>query len=99
VLCELYAKLLGMVVQEWALLTAGYQMLKHSARRAARRVRQRALKLLEGLKCIEELGRVLARLAKSLHRHCRIGRRKVTPSTLDRLIACDPEFDHAKKAA
>ena len=37
VVCELYAKLLAMVVQHWALLAAGYQMLKHSAQRAARR--------------------------------------------------------------
>ena len=40
--CELYAKLLGMVVQQWALLAAGYRMLRHSARRASRRVRPRA---------------------------------------------------------
>ena len=48
VLCELYAKLLGMVVQQWLLLAAGYQMLKHSAHRAARRVRKRARALAGG---------------------------------------------------
>jgi hypothetical protein len=99
VLCELYAKLLGMVVQQWALLAAGYQMLKHSARRASRRVRRQAFALLKGVKRIEALARAVARLAKVLHRRCRVARRKAVPSTLDRLIAHDPESDQAQEAA
>jgi hypothetical protein len=99
VLCELYAKLLGMVVQQWALLAAGYQMLRHSARRASRRVRRRALGLLQGLKGLERLGREVARLAKALQRHCRVVQRKANPSTLDRLLAHDPEFDQLQQAA
>jgi hypothetical protein len=99
VLCERYAKLLGMVVQHWTLLAAGYQVLKHSAQRAARRVRQRARKLLKGLGRIEKLAEEVARLAKLLHRRCRIVPRKTAPSTLDRLIALDPEFEYLQDAA
>lgn len=98
--CELYAKLLALLVQQWALLAAGYQMLRHSARRAARRVRKRALRLLRVLK--EGLGalrREVARLAEILQRRCRVGRRKVTPSTFDRLVAHDCEFEKLKEAA
>jgi len=97
--CELYAKLLGMVVQQWALLAAGYVMLKHSARRAARRVRQRALQLLEGVRCLETLVREVVRLAKVLHRHCRVQKRKANPSTLDLLHAQDPEFEQLARVA
>jgi hypothetical protein len=99
VLCELYAKLLAMVVQQWALLAAGYVMLRHSARRAARRVRQRALRLLQGVQRIEALAREVARLAAVLRRRCRIVRRHAAPSTLDRLSAHDPEFDQRREAA
>jgi hypothetical protein len=99
VLCELSAKLLAMVVQHWALLAAGYQMLKHSARRAARRVRKRAVRLLRALGCREALGREVAGLAAVLHRRCRVVRRKADPSTLDRLSALDPEFDQPRQAA
>jgi hypothetical protein len=99
VLCELYAKLLGLVVQHWALLAAGYEMLRHSARRAARRVRQRALRLLRALGRAEALARVVVGLAKALHRRCRVVRRKADPSTLDRLSACDPEWEEVRKAA
>jgi hypothetical protein len=98
-LCELYAKLLGQVVQQWALLAAGYVMLRHSARRAARRVRKRALRLLRALGCAEALAREVARLAEVLRRRCRIVHRRSTPSTLGRLTACDPGFDQQAKAA
>jgi hypothetical protein len=99
VLCELYAKLLALVVQQWALLAAGYVMLVHSARRAARRVRQRARQLLAGLRCQETLVRAVVGLARVLHRHCRIQRRKATPSTFDCLLALDPEYEQVEVAA
>jgi hypothetical protein len=99
VLCELYAKFLGMVVQQWALLAAGYQMLRHSARRAARRVRQRALHLLAGVQRLATLAVEVARLAVVLRRRCRVVRRHAEPSTLDRLAACDPEFDQPENNA
>jgi hypothetical protein len=91
VLCELYAKLLAMVVQHWALLAAGYVLLRHSARRAARRVRRRARQLLGGLRCPEALAAAVGCLAAVLERRCRIERRKVSPSTLDHLAALDPD--------
>jgi hypothetical protein len=97
--CELYAKLLGMVVQHWALLVAGYVMLRHSARRASRRVRGLARQLLKGLAGVEALVRAAVRLARSLHRRCRIVRRQGDPSTLDRLTALDPRFDQPGEAA
>jgi hypothetical protein len=97
VMSELYAKLLGMVVQQWLLLAAGYQMLKHSARRAARRVRERAMKVLRAIKHLERLAGVVKQLATLLHRLCRITHRKAEPSTLDRLSALDPELELRQK--
>jgi hypothetical protein len=91
VLGELYAKLLALVVQHWALLAAGYQMLRHSALRAARRVRRRARQLLRGVGRPEALARAVAELARVLERRCRVRRRKKTPSTFDRLLAHDYE--------
>jgi hypothetical protein len=99
VLCELYAKLLGMVVQQWALLSAGYGMLRHSARRAARRLRRRALAWLEALGEIGRLVREVTRLAQTLERSCRIQRRQASPSTLDRLSALDEQFQECQMIA
>jgi hypothetical protein len=97
--CELYAKLLAMVVQQWALLAAGYQMLRHSARRAARRVRALARQLWQGLPEAARLGRAVVRLGRVLQRRCRIVRRQSEPSTLDRLTDLDPPFDQRGEAA
>jgi hypothetical protein len=98
-LCELYAKLLGMVVQQWTLLAAGYVMLRHSARRAARRVRQRARGLLRGAEDGAALARAVAGLARALDRRCRVASRKAAPSTLDRLTDLDPDFDQTHEGA
>ncbi len=92
VLCELYAKLLGLMVQHWTLLAAGYVMLKHSLRRAARWVRKQAVQLLAGLSSAAALGRVVQRLALVLHRRCKVTRRHAEPSTLDRMFQLDYEF-------
>jgi hypothetical protein len=92
VLTELFAKLLGQVVQQWLLLAAGYVMLLHSTRRAARRVRKRAGDLLEALGSQEELAKQVARLAEALRKYCKVKRRRSRPSTIDRLAAHDHEF-------
>lgn len=89
VLCELYAKLLAQVVQNWALLAAGYVMLKHSARRAARRVRRLAGRLVRALADLRRLARLIARLALVPHRRCAAARRHQHPSTLGRLATFD----------
>jgi hypothetical protein len=92
VLCELYAKLLGLLVQHWTLLAGGYTMLRHSLRRAARWVRKQALPLLAGLRCPATLAVVVQRLGLALQRRCRVTPRQAEPSTLDRLIALDYEW-------
>jgi len=90
VLAELFAKLLGQVAQQWLLLAAGYVMLAFSARRAARRVRRRAADLLRALGSAAQLRAQVGQLAAVLLAHCRVKRRRKTPSTLDRLTAHDP---------
>jgi hypothetical protein len=92
VLSELYAKLLGQVVQQWLLLAAGYVMLRHSALRAARRVRRRAGKLVEALGDVRALARQVGRLAVALRRYCKVKRRRTSPGTFDRLAAMDHEY-------
>jgi hypothetical protein len=72
---------------------------QNGARRAARRVRKRALKWLRGVACVATLVREVKRLAKVLHRRCGVVRRQAEPSTLDRLAACDPGWEEAPAAS
>jgi hypothetical protein len=99
VLCELYAKLLAQVVQQWLLLAAGYRMLRHSVRRAARRVRRVASQVLRALSSVEALAAEVVRLAKILDKRCRIPSRKFQPTTFDRLYDLDAEFRLLDQAA
>lgn len=99
VLSELYAKLLGMVVQQWVLLAAGYVMLRHSARRASRRVRRRVGSLLRALGGLAELAAEVTRLSRVLRQRCRIESRSAHPSTFDRLAELDREGEQLSNAA
>jgi Transposase DDE domain len=98
VLAELFAKLLAMMVQQWLLLSAGYVMLRHSARRASRRVRQRCGGLLRALGSVAELSRQIDGLSREMRR-CSIKKRHKQPSTFDRLAALDAEFRQLDLAA
>jgi hypothetical protein len=88
VLCEVYAKLLAMVVQHWLLLTVG-PLLGRSAVKAARQVRKQALRLARALGAVRQLQRVLRQLRKRLERSGGIQRRRSDPSTIQNLL--DPE--------
>jgi len=88
VLCEVYAKLLAMVVQHWLLLTAG-PLLDRSAVKAARQVRKQALRLAGALGVARQLRQVLTQLRQRLERCGRLKRRRSDPSTIQNLL--DPE--------
>jgi hypothetical protein len=97
VMSELYAKLLAMVVLRWVLLAAGYEQLRHSGQRAARRVQKRACSLLHALNSKRQLSQQIKELARQL-RDCQIQKRHQQPSTLDRLTALDAEFRNLEQA-
>lgn len=79
VLCELLAKLLGLVVQHWALLTAG-PSLRQSPPRAAKRVRAAAERLVEALTDVAALLEVLVRLQRRLRQLAGKQRRRAGPA-------------------
>jgi len=81
--CELWAKLLAMIVQHWLLLVCGGVSLLYSHRQGARRVRRLALWLLWHLETEPEL--VLEQLRQRLAR-CRIQARRGQPATFQLLL-------------
>jgi DDE family transposase len=80
VLCEVFAKLLAMVVQHWLLLTAG-PLLGRSATKAAKRVRKQAVRLARALGVTRQLVRALTALQRTLQRGCRVKQRRGKPAT------------------
>jgi hypothetical protein len=86
VLCEVYAKLLAMVVQHWLLLVGGGSFSARSLRKAARVVRRLAACVAAALGRRRELRRVLRLLAGVLRRSGRVNRRRRRPSTYQTLL-------------
>jgi hypothetical protein len=89
VLCEIYAKLIGMVVQHWLVLASAGSMLGWNWTKAARRVRREAVALGQALTVLEGLVAVLERLGRRIQRRCGRSKRQRHPSTYQRLK--DPE--------
>lgn len=96
VLCEVYAKLLAMVVQHWLLLSAG-PLLGRSAVQAARRVRRQALRLARALGVVGRLRQVLRRLQRQLRRGCRVAKRRGQPATFQKLLEPDRDYFTCQK--
>lgn len=66
ILAEVFAKLLGLVVQHWALLLSCWGRADRSLRKAAPAVRRQALPILYALVSCHQLCRVLAMVVRSL---------------------------------
>jgi Transposase DDE domain len=79
VLCELLAKLLGLVVQHWLLLTAG-PLLRQSQVRASKRVRAAAEGVASALAGVAAVLEVLVQLQKRLQRVPAKQRRRGKPA-------------------
>jgi hypothetical protein len=89
VLCEVYAKLLGLLVQHWVLLSslAFWAGPYRSAVKGARTVRQRALSLADALDDPARLSGVLEVIARCLEAGCRVAKRRKEPGTAQQLLA------------
>lgn len=86
VLCEVYAKLLGQIVQHWVLLTCGGPCLTYSHPKAARRVRRQALALVLALAVPAQVVEVLKRLQRRIQKRCRVQERQGRPTTYQLLL-------------
>lgn len=85
VVCELYAKLIGQVVQHWLLLCCAGPCLAYSYPKAARRVRRLVPLLASVLTTLTALVQALECLRQRLQQRCRVQRRGRRPTTYDLL--------------
>ena len=89
VLCEVYAKLIGQVIQHWLLVTCAGPSVTYSHPKAARRVRRQIAVLALLLPVVEEVVLVLRRLQTRMQKHCRVQKRGRRPSLYELLL--DPD--------
>jgi len=89
ILCEVYAKLLGLVFQQWILAASSWGDPERSLFKAAQIVTSYAAELASGHHCTDQLERVLTGLARVIQRLARMQKRHHPPTTAQRLLAME----------
>lgn len=88
VLCEVYAKLLGLLIQHWVLVTSLWPYPDRSAWKAAQTLRKHALHLASAFVAgLATLSAALQVVLRTLAAGCRLNKRKKVPCTFQLLLA------------
>jgi len=92
VLCEVYAKLLALLVHHWVLVTSLWGYPDRSAWQAAQTLRKHAMALASAFVAgVAALGAALKIVQHTLAAGCRLNKRKKVPSTFQLLLAFTEE--------
>ena len=88
ILCEVYAKIIAMIIEHWILLVGGWRYPEYSFQKAAKVIAKHALSIAAAFASSEafRLVDVLSDIKRALANGCRICRRKSRPSTFQLLL-------------
>lgn len=86
ILCELYAKLIAMILQHWILLVGCWMYADRSLTKAAATVRQHAMCLATALRCQGRLEEAIGIISACLAVGCRINKSQKAPHTYQLLL-------------
>jgi len=91
ILCEVYAKLIVMLIQHWILLADCWQYPNRSLFKAVKTIQKHAMNLACAFAsgCADRLYEALKIIQRCLSVGCRINKRRKNPSTYQRLLAFD----------
>jgi hypothetical protein len=95
ILCEVYAKLLALVVQHWVLVLGCWQFPERSLVKATQVVRDHAPALACARARLDRLSEVLETIVQVLTRTARMNKRKKHPNTYQLLLALTTESAQA----
>jgi hypothetical protein len=87
ILCEVYAKLIGQIVQHWLILVSCWTVPDRSLVKAAQTIRKQALHLASRFAQATGLAEALTVIQRCLQRGCRLNKRRAAPSTYQLLAA------------
>jgi hypothetical protein len=89
ILCEVYAKLLAVVIQHWLVLTGIWAYPERSWVKAAGTVRGYALMLASGMAGVVDLDVVITQIVHCLSAGCRMNPRRQHPNTYQLLLGLE----------
>jgi len=88
IMCELYAKLIAMIIQHWILLVGCWQYPNRSLFKAVKTIQRHAINLAVAFAsgCFKQLKEVLETIQRCLAVGCRINKRKAKPHNYQLLL-------------
>jgi hypothetical protein len=86
ILCEMYAKLLAMLIQQWMFLVGCWAYPHRSLVKAAQTVRKHALHLASAFGGLQRLRTAITTVKRCLAAGCRMNRRRKQPNTYQLLL-------------
>jgi hypothetical protein len=86
ILCELYAKVIAMIIQHWLFLVSCWAYPDRSLSKAVTTIKKHAMCLATSLGDADQLAEAIAIIARCLAGGCRINKRKTTPHTYQLLL-------------
>jgi hypothetical protein len=89
ILCEIYAKLIGVVIMQWMFLIDWERYPDRSLFKAAQAVQKLAIPMALAIRTRETLGELLNLFRSCLHAACRLNRRRTHPATFQLLLPLD----------
>ena len=90
ILCEVYAKLVAMIIQHWLLLTNAWSYPARSMVKAARTVRDHAPVLVFAMIQLIDLTLVIQQIGRCLEAGCRMNPRRKAPNAYQLLLGTPP---------
>jgi hypothetical protein len=91
VVCDVYTKLLAMLIQQWVVVMRVWSYSDRSVVKAAQTVQKYALQLAMGLRSQHQTQYTLEHIARCVAAGCRMSRRKKHPNTYQLLMAVTDE--------
>ena len=91
ILCEVYAKLLVMLMHHWVAITAGWQHPNRSWLKTAQTIRQHVISLASALESEPNMTKVFCTIQACLAKGARLNTRKTKPNLHQLLLACGEE--------
>ncbi len=92
ILCEVYAKLLGLLIEHWMHLACGWHYANRSLTKAAQTIRQHALALGEALGAAEQMCVILQAIERCLVKGARLNSRRKAPNTYQLLMRSENPY-------
>lgn len=89
ILCEVYAKLIGMLLQHWVFLLGCWRFPDRSMVKAAKTIRSYGTAIALAIENLERLCEVLEKMKMCLEHGCRINKSRKTPRTWQLLLAME----------